>query len=81
MKQREVPGKLHGIRKVHSIDEFHENIEILLNFFRNLPLKEIYAQIRKAVGEIAHEKINLEMKKMFRNFCNYKKSELQIYTS
>jgi hypothetical protein len=62
MKQREVPRELHSIGKVQSIDKFNEKVEILRNFFRNLLFIEIYAQIRKAVGEIAHERSSNERK-------------------
>jgi len=49
LKQREVPGELHGIREIQSIDKINEKIEILHNFFRNnLLFIEIEAQIRKA---------------------------------
>ena len=62
MKQREVPGELHVIGKVQSIDKFNEKVEILLDGFWNFLLIQIYAQIRKTIGEIAHEKSRNERK-------------------
>ena len=62
LKQREVPRELHGIWKVQSIDKFNKKVEILWDGFGDFLLIEIYAQIRKAIREIAHEKSGNERK-------------------
>jgi len=38
------------------MDKFNEKVEIFRDIFRNFLLIEIYAQISKAIREIAHEK-------------------------
>jgi len=76
LKQRDVPGELHGIGKAQSIDKFNEKLEIFWDVF--LLLIEIYAQIRKTIGEIAHEKSQND-RKMFEIFIIIKKNSSLIY--
>ena len=44
------------IGKVQCIDKLDKQVEILRDFFGNILLVKIDAQIGKTVGEIAHEK-------------------------
>ena len=71
VQEWEVPWELIGIGKVQCIDKLDKQVEILRDFFGNILLVKIDAQIGKTVGEIAHEKKG--WKKICSDFYNYKK--------